>query len=133
VLKTAISNIEIDTEEVMGKLYNIEYKVKDSDKVLLISTSRPETMFGDQAIAVNPNDDRYKDIIGKHAINPVNGEELIILADEYVDVEFGTGVMKITPAHDFNDYELAKKHNLEFVNIYTEEGKLNELGLDLKD
>ena len=125
VLKTAISNIEINQEEKDGKLFNIIYDVVDSDVKLVVSTTRPETMFGDKAIFVNPEDERYINLIGKQAINPANEEVLPILADEYVDIEFGTGVMKATPAHDFNDYELALKHNLEFVSVLNDDATLN--------
>lgn len=125
VLKTVISNIEIDNVEKKGKLYNIKYQIKDSKKFVVVSTSRPETMFGDQAVAVNPKDIKLKKLIGLEVINPVNNEIIPIIGDEYVDISFGTGVVKITPAHDFNDYELAKKHNLKFVNIFNDDGTLN--------
>ncbi len=126
ILKTAISNIEINHEQINGKLYDVIYKLKDSKETLIVSTTRPETMFGDKALVVHPKDERYGKLIGKIAINPVNGEELPILADSYVDIEFGTAVMKVTPAHDFNDYELAKKHKLAFVNIFNEDATLNK-------
>lgn len=126
VLKTAISNIEINHELKNGHLYNISYHLKDSqNQKIVISTTRPETMFGDEAIVVNPDDSRYKEFIGKIAINPINDKEIIIISDDYVEKDFGTGAMKVTPAHDFNDYELALKHKLKFTNIYNKNGTLN--------
>ncbi len=126
ILQTAISNIEINHIEQDGKIYNIKYKIVNSDNVLIIATTRPETMFGDSAIFINPNDERYKHLIGQKVINPVNNNELEIMSDEYVDMEFGTGVLKVTPAHDFNDYELYKKYNLELINIMNIDGTLND-------
>ncbi len=127
VLKTAISNIEINHEEQNGHIWYIRYMIEESSEFLVIATTRPETMFGDVALFVNPNDERYSDKIGKFVINPANGKRLPIMSDEYVDMEFGTGALKVTPAHDFNDYELGKKHNLEFVNIMNDDATLNEL------
>ncbi len=127
ILETAISNIEVLNEEKLINLYNIKYEVENSSKTLIVSTSRPETMFGDVALVVNSNDERYKEFIGKSAINPINNQKIPIIADNYVDIEFGSGVMKITPAHDFNDYELGKKHNLGFVNILNKNGTLNSV------
>ncbi len=127
VLKTAISNIEINHEDKNGFIWYIKYQIENSDESLIIATTRPETMFGDSAVFVNPEDDRHKDKIGKFVINPANGSRLEIKSDEYVDIEFGTGALKVTPAHDFNDYELGKKHNLEFINIMNEDATLNEL------
>lgn len=126
-LKTAISNIEINHEEQKGFIYYLKYQIETTEDNLVIATTRPETMFGDSAIFVNPNDERYKDVIGKFAINPVNDKRLPIISDEYVDIEFGTGVLKVTPAHDFNDYELGKKHNLDFINIMNDDATLNDL------
>lgn len=127
VLKTAISNIEINHEDKNGFIWYIKYQIENSDESLIIATTRPETMFGDSAVFVNPEDERHKDKIGKFVINPANGSRLEIKSDEYVDIEFGTGALKVTPAHDFNDYELGKKHNLEFINIMNEDATLNEL------
>ncbi len=126
VLKTAISNIEINHEDKLSKLYNIRYQIEGSEDYLVIATTRPETMFGDTAVFVNPNDERYSNLVGKNVINPSNGKALKVHADEYVDMEFGTGALKVTPAHDFNDYELGKKHNLEFINVMNEDATLND-------
>lgn len=130
VLKTAISNIEIIHNDVDSKIYNIKYKFKDSDEYVVIATTRPETMFGDTAVFVNPEDERHKDKIGKILINPINNEELEVMADPYVDIGFGTGILKVTPAHDFNDYELHKKHGLRLVNIMNLDGTLNDKCLE---
>ncbi len=130
VLKTAISNIEINHEEQNGNIWYLKYKFVDSDEYLVIATTRPETMFGDSAVFVNPNDDRYKDKVGKFVINPANNKQIEVMADEYVDVEFGTGALKVTPAHDFNDYELGKKHNIEFINIMNDDATLNDKCLE---
>jgi valyl-tRNA synthetase len=109
-------------------MYHIQYKIKDTEDTVVISTTRPETMFADKVAFVNPKDDRFKNLVGKKIINPANNEEMIIMTDEYVDIEKGSGVMKCTPAHDFNDYELGKKYDLEFINAFNEDGTLNELG-----
>ena len=127
VLKTAISNIEINHEEKNGHLWHFKYQIEGTEDFLVIATTRPETMFGDSAVFVNPKDNRYTNIVGKFVINPSNGKRLQVFADEYVDITFGTGALKVTPAHDFNDYELGKKHNLEFINIMNEDATLNEL------
>lgn len=124
-LQTAISNIEVEYKEVELNLYDIKYKLKDLEKYLIISTTRPETIFGDTAIFVNPNDSRYKKYIGKKILNPLNNEELEIMADEYVKEDFGTGVMKVTPSHDFNDYDLGVKYKLKFKKILNIDGTLN--------
>jgi len=112
-------------------MYHIEYQVKDSSDTVKISTTRPETMFADKVAFVNPKDARHTNLIGKTIINPANGAEMTVMADKYVSIEKGTGVMKCTPAHDFNDYELGIKHNLEFISIMNEDGTLNELAGDL--
>ena len=112
VLESVISDIEVEYEEVTEKMYYINYFVSGSDKELLIATTRPETLLGDQAIAVHPKDKRYKKLIGKSVILPIVNKEIPIIADEMVDMEFGTGVVKITPAHDPADFETAKRHNL---------------------
>lgn len=127
-LKTVISNIEVIKKKAKISLYKIRYYfVDDKDKYLDVSTTRPETMFGDTALCVNPKDNRYKKFINKKVTNPINGKTISIIADEYVKLDFGTGVMKITPSHDFNDFILGKKHNLEFINILKSDGKLNEV------
>ncbi len=125
---TALSDLEVEHEESKGMLYYIHYRVKDSEKTLVVATTRPETMLGDTAIAVNPNDERYKHLIGKTAILPIVGRELPIIGDIYVDTEFGTGALKVTPAHDPNDFELGKKHNLEEIDIFDDSGFINENG-----
>ena len=125
--KTALSNIEVIHKEIEGAMYYFNYKVVETGKNLVIATTRPETMFADQAIFVHPDDERYKDIIGMHVINPANGEELPIMADDYIDMSFGTAVMKCTPAHDPNDFALAKKYNLAMPICMNPDGTMNEL------
>lgn len=124
---TALADDEVDHHEKKGKLWHIRYPVKDSDDVFVVATTRPETMIGDTGVAVNPNDERYSHLIGKTVILPLVGREIPIIADDYVDMEFGTGVVKMTPAHDPNDFEIGKRHDLEIMNILTEDGKMNEL------
>ncbi len=116
--KSAISDEEVIYKEVKGKLWHIKYPVIDSDEYLVVATTRPETMLGDTAVAVHPDDERYKHLVGKKVRLPIVGREIPIIADEYVDREFGTGAVKITPAHDPNDYEIGHRHNLEFINIF---------------
>ncbi|MDB7988198.1 valine--tRNA ligase [Faecalicoccus pleomorphus] len=125
--KTALSNIEVEHKEIKGHMYYFKYKVVETGKELVIATTRPETMFADQAIFVHPDDERYKDIIGLHAINPANEEELPIMADDYIDMDFGTAVMKCTPAHDPNDFMLAKKYNLPMPICMNPDGTMNEM------
>lgn len=125
-LGTAVSDDEVFNEEVQGNLYYIKYPVADSDQFLTIATTRPETMFGDTAIAVNGNDERYQQFIGKSAILPFSNRQIPIITDDYVKSEFGTGCLKVTPAHDPNDFALGKKHNLQFINIFTERGTLSD-------
>jgi valyl-tRNA synthetase len=125
---TALADDEVDHEEKKGNMWHIKYPIKDSDEEFIIATTRPETMLGDTGVAVNPNDKRYQHLIGKTVILPLVGREIPIFADEYVDMEFGTGVVKMTPAHDPNDFEIGKKHNLEIINIMTGDGNINELG-----
>lgn len=125
--KTALSNIEVEHKEIKGHMYYFKYKVVETGKELVIATTRPETMFADQAIFVHPDDERYKDIIGLHAINPANEEELPIMADDYIDMDFGTAVMKCTPAHDPNDFMLAKKYNLLMLICMNPDGTMNEM------
>lgn len=123
--KTALSNIEVEHKEIKGHMYYFKYKVVETGKELIIATTRPETMFADQAIFVHPDDERYKDIVGMHAINPANGEELPIMADDYIDMDFGTAVMKCTPAHDPNDFMLAKKYDLPMPICMNPDGTMN--------
>ena len=126
VLKTAISDLEVDQREVNSILYYIKYPIDESDKFITIATTRPETMLGDTAIAVNPKDQRFKTLVGKTVTVPIVGRKIKIIKDDYADPEQGTGALKITPAHDFNDYDVGQRHSLEIINIFTEEGKINE-------
>lgn len=125
---TALSDLEVEHEEKEGAIYEIKYPIKGTDKFIVIGTTRPETMLGDTAVAVHPDDERYKDLIGKTAILPILNREIPIIADEYVSIDFGTGALKVTPAHDPNDFLLGKKHNLEEINIFDENGIINENG-----
>jgi valyl-tRNA synthetase len=115
-LKTAVSDLEVVRQEKDGLLWHIKYPIEDSEEFVIVATTRPETMFGDMAVAVNPNDHRYKNLIGKNIVLPFVGRKIPVLADEYVDMEFGTGCLKITPGHDFNDYEIGKKYSLHDVD-----------------
>lgn len=124
--KTTLSDAEVEHEDQPGNFYHVKYFLKDSNQFLEVATTRPETMLGDSGIAVNPNDERYADIVGKTAILPLVGRELPIVADEYVDMEFGTGVVKMTPAHDPNDFEVGLRHNLEEINVMNEDGTMND-------
>lgn len=136
--QTALSDDEIVYKEMNDKLYYIKYPVVNSDEYIVIATTRPETMFGDTAVAVHPDDERYKHLHGKKVILPLVGRQLDIITDRYVDKEFGTGALKITPAHDMNDFEVGKTHNLKSINILTPQGTLNEeagefKGLSIED
>ncbi|HSD62499.1 MAG TPA: valine--tRNA ligase, partial [Ignavibacteriaceae bacterium] len=123
--RSAISDEEVNYRDVNGKLWYFKYPVKDSDKYVIVATTRPETMLGDTGVAVNPGDARYKDLIGKMVVLPIVGREIPVFADDYVDMEFGTGAVKVTPAHDVNDYEMGKRHNLESINIFNEDATTN--------
>ena len=125
-LQTAISDLEVVQKETKGKLYYIKYKVVDSDQNIIIATTRPETMFGDTAIAVNPKDKRYQNLIAKEAIIPISNRRIKIISDEYADPDQGSGAVKITPGHDFNDYLVGKRNNLNLINIFNKDGTLNE-------
>ena len=131
-LRTAISDLEVISEEEDGSLWHFRYPLANNEKTLegedtiVIATTRPETMLGDTAVAVHPNDERYLHLVGKSVLLPLCNREIPIIADEYVDPEFGTGCVKITPAHDFNDYEVGKRHNLEIINIFTDEASVSE-------
>jgi valyl-tRNA synthetase len=125
---TALSDLEVEHEEKKGHLWHLRYPVQGTDRFLVVATTRPETMLGDTAVAVNPEDERYADLIGKKVLLPLVDREIPIIADEYVDREFGSGAVKITPAHDFNDFEIGKRHGLEFINILDESGNINENG-----
>ncbi|GEM00604.1 valyl-tRNA synthetase [Halolactibacillus halophilus] len=124
--KTALSDIEVIHEDVMGHFYHMKYPLKDGSGHIEIATTRPETMLGDTAVAVHPKDERYQHLIGKKVILPIVGREIEIVADDYVDMEFGSGAVKITPAHDPNDFEIGNRHNLERVLVMHEDGTMNE-------
>ena len=138
-LETAISDLEVEQREVQSNLYYINYQIKSENNFITIATTRPETMFGDTAVAINPNDNRYKHLIGKNLIVPIANREIKIISDDYVSIDQGSGALKVTPAHDFNDFEIAKRHNLNSINIFEKNGKLNQnvpneyVGLDRFD
>lgn len=125
--KTTLSDAEVEHEDQEGNFWHIKYPIKDSDEFLEIATTRPETMLGDTGIAVHPEDERYAHLVGKTAILPLVGRELIIVADDYVDKDFGTGAVKMTPAHDPNDFEVGKRHNLEEIDVMNEDATMNDL------
>lgn len=145
-LKTALSNLEVDSMELEGRtllsvpdhdpakkyefgvLISFSYQVENSDEKIVVATTRLETMLGDTAIAVNPSDKRYQHLLGKFVIHPFQGRRIPIIADEYADPEFGTGAVKITPAHDHNDFIVGKRNNLEFINMLNDEGQVNDNG-----
>jgi len=135
-LETAISDLEVEQKEVQSNLYYIKYKIVGEDSFLTIATTRPETMLGDTAVAVNPRDERYKNYIGKKIIIPIVERQVEIIADKYVSIDQGSGALKVTPAHDFNDFEIGKRHKLKYINIFEKNGKLNNaapkelIGLD---
>ncbi len=134
--KTTISDAEVEYKEEPGHLWHIRYKIKDEDKYIIVATTRPETMLGDTAVAVHPDDERYQDLIGKTCILPIMNKEIPIIADDFVDKEFGTGCVKITPAHDMNDYQAGLRHNLEIIEVFDEDNKMGNLvpeykGMDL--
>jgi len=126
VLHTAVSDLEVISEEEQGFLWHFRYPLSDGSGHLVVATTRPETMLGDSAVAVHPDDERYKHLIGKTITLPLVGREIPIIADDYVDMEFGTGCVKITPAHDFNDYAMGQRHNLPMHNIFTVDAKIND-------
>lgn len=128
----ALSDIEVEYEENVGKLYHLKYPIKDSSEFIIVATTRPETFFGDTAVMVNPSDIRYAHLIGKSVVLPLLNREIPIIADEAVDMEFGTGCVKVTPAHDVNDYEVGKRHDLEFITIFDKAGILNEYAGEFK-
>lgn len=130
--KTTLSDEEVIYEERQGKLYYIKYKIENADDYLVVATTRPETIFGDAAICINPNDERHFNLKGKKAIIPISGRVIPIIEDEYVDTEFGTGCLKVTPAHDVNDKALGEKYQLEIIDIFNEDATLNSLGLHYK-
>ena len=124
--RTTISDAEVEYEDQAGHFWHLRYPFKDGSGYVELATTRPETMLGDTAVAVNPNDERYKDLIGKTLILPIVHREIPVVADDYVDIEFGTGVVKITPAHDPNDYEVGLRHNLEIIDVMTDDGHITE-------
>ena len=124
--QTALSDEEVIYKEVKSTLYYIKYNIKDSKQTIVVATTRPETILGDSAICVNPNDKRYASLKGKKAIIPLLDREVPIIFDNYVDMDFGTGVLKITPAHDINDYQIGDKHNLKTIDILNDDGTLND-------
>ncbi len=133
---TSISDAEVEYEEEPTHLWHIRYKVKDEDRYIIVATTRPETMLGDTGVAVHPDDERYTDLVGKTVILPIMNKEIPIIADEFVEKEFGTGAVKLTPAHDPNDYQAAQKHNLEIIEVFDENFKMGDLveeykGMDL--
>ena len=125
---TALSDLEVEHEDRKGSLWHLRYPVIGTDRQLIVATTRPETMLGDTAVAVHPEDERYQDLIGQEVLLPLVNRKIPIIADEYVDKEFGSGAVKITPAHDFNDFEIGKRHQLEFINVLDESGLINENG-----
>lgn len=127
--KTNISDEEVIFKEQNGKLYFLKYKIEGSEEFLSVATTRPETIFGDTAVCINPNDERYAHLKGKKVIVPIVNRVIPIIEDEYVDIEFGTGALKITPAHDINDYEIGQKHNLQMIDALDDDGNLNDYGL----
>src|SRR6185369_3841574 len=130
VLLTAVSDLEVESEEENGSLWHIRYPLKDGIAAgvgyLVVATTRPETMLGDTAVAVNPDDERYRELVGKQLELPLTGRTIPVIADSYVDATFGSGCVKITPAHDFNDYEVGQRHSLPMINVFTPRAALNE-------
>ena len=126
VLHTAVSDLEVISEEEAGHMWHMRYPLADGSGHLIVATTRPETMLGDTAVAVHPEDERYRHLNGKSVRLPLAEREIPMIADEYVDPEFGTGCVKITPAHDFNDYEMGKRHDLPMINIFTKDACINE-------
>ena len=123
--QTALSDLEVEHKETQGHLYNIKYPFKNDDSFLIIATTRPETLLGDTAVAVNPKDNRYQNMIGKVLILPIVGRELPLIGDDYADASFGSGALKVTPAHDPNDFELGRRHNLDLINVMNPDGSMN--------
>ena len=126
VLHTAVSDLEVLNEEEAGHMWHMRYPLADGSGELVVATTRPETMLGDTAVAVHPDDERYQSMIGKEIRLPITGRLIPIIADDYVDPEFGTGCVKITPAHDFNDYDMGKRHSLPMINLFTDDAKIND-------
>src|SRR5690606_5648506 len=118
-LLTAVSDLEVITQEEQGSIWHLLYPLVNSDAYIVVATTRPETLLGDTAVAVHPEDPRYQHLIGQHLPHPLTGRTIPIIADTYVDPEFGSGCVKITPAHDFNDYAIGQRHQLPMINIFT--------------
>lgn len=131
-LQSAISDLEVVHKETKGSLWHIQYPIEGTNEFIVIATTRPETLLGDSAVCVNPVDERYEHWVGKNVLLPLTKRKIPIIADPYVDMTFGTGALKVTPAHDFNDYELGKKHNLKFINILNRDGTLNDIAGEYK-
>ncbi len=129
---TALSNEEVIYKDTPGAFYHIKYMIENTNDYLEVATTRPETLFGDTAVAVNPNDERYKHLIGKNVVLPIVNKLIPIIGDEHADMEFGTGVVKITPAHDPNDFEVGERHNLERIVVINKNGTMNENALSYK-
>ncbi len=129
---TSISDAEVEYKEEGSHLWHIRYAVKDTDKYIVVATTRPETMLGDTAVAVHPEDERYQDLVGKTCILPIMNKEIPIIADSFVEKEFGTGAVKITPAHDMNDYQAGLRHDLEIVEVFDENFKMGNLVAEYK-
>ena len=125
--RSSISDAEVEFKDLPSHLWHIRYQVENSDKYIEVATTRPETLLGDTAVAVNPNDDRYKDLVGKNVVLPLMNRLIPVVADEYVEMDFGTGVVKITPAHDPNDFEVGLRHNLEVIKVIGDDGVMNDL------
>ena len=128
-LQTAISDLEVNQKDVQSQLYYIDYTIENSDQKITIATTRPETMMGDTAVAVNPKDERYVNLVGKNVLIPIVNRTVKIISDNYADPEQGSGAVKITPAHDFNDYEVGKRNKLQIINIFEKNGKINNNGV----
>lgn len=136
--RTALSDIEVEYKEVNGNLYHLQYPLKDGSGFITVATTRPETMLGDTAVAVHPEDERYKQMIGKTLVLPIIGREIPVIADDYVDKDFGSGAVKITPAHDPNDFEMGQRHQAPQITVMDETGTMNAeagkyQGLDRSD
>ena len=131
--ETTVSDEEVNYVEEESSLYYLNYPIDGSKEKLIIATTRPETIFGDTAVCVNPKDKRYSKFVGKEAIVPICDRKIPIISDPYVDIEFGTGCLKVTPAHDLNDYNLRNKHKLEIIDIFDSKGRFNENGLHYKN
>lgn len=125
-LESALSDLEVEYKEVKGSIWHLKYPLADGSGELIVATTRPETMLGDTAVAVHPDDERYQDMVGKEILLPLSGRKVPVIVDSYVDMEFGSGAVKITPAHDFNDYEMGQRHGLPMINILNKDGTLND-------